>query len=82
MKTIYVIDADGFFISEMYATQEEMASLTFVEVPPPSEGAPKWNGEKWVVTIEEEKEEISVPSIYERVNAIEMVIMELMMEGK
>ena len=81
MKTVYVIDLNGYFLSEMYASEEELKNISYVEVAPPLDGfKPRWNGERWIV--QEVEATIVPPSVNERIDAIENTLMQLLMGGK
>ncbi|QCS52390.1 hypothetical protein [Priestia flexa] len=79
-KTIYVIDIDGFFVSEMLVSEEEASLFNYVEVKPPMGTKPRWNGNEWEITSSNQEETIP-PTIYERLNAIEQTLMQLIIGG-
>ncbi|MGG3383087.1 hypothetical protein [Heyndrickxia faecalis] len=82
-KTIYVIDIDGYFLSEMFVTGEEnIEHLNYTDIKPPNGIKPKWNGVRWVVDDNngESPEELFKPTIYDRLDAIESVLMDLLIK--
>lgn len=79
-KTIYVIDVEGYFISEMLVNEEELPFFNYTESKPPEGYRPKWDGNSWS-TEPLKQEEASPPTIYERIDAIESALMQLMSGG-
>lgn len=90
-KVIYQIDKNGFIVWENLKAIDENEEVPegYIDTPLPNNPSfykPRWDGEKWVEgatqeEIDELRQQSMLPTLEERINAIEMLMLEQILGG-